>query len=751
MSPAIALSVSNTAKPQTESTLSPVSSWTSPEPLIARVRAYDPDCDADLLRRAFEFSLTSHGTQLRASGEPYFSHPVEVANILADMRLDTESIATALLHDTLEDTLATPDKIEQLFGSQVLRLVDGVTKLSRIEIQSEQLKQAENFRKFVLAMSRDIRVLLVKLADRLHNMRTLRFLSAPEKRQRIARETMEIYAPLAERMGIKQMQEELEDLAFLELHSDERAAILGHLGQLRQEGSGLISRVINELRRTLQDGGVQAEVAGREKTPWSIWRKMQRKNVAFEQLSDIMAFRIMVDSVGECYQSLGAIHSHYSVVPGRFKDYISTPKPNHYQSLHTTVVGPEKRRVEIQIRTRAMHEIAELGIAAHWAYKHGDEAREGRQYRWLRELLEILEHAGKPEEFLEHTKLELFQDEVFCFTPKGDLIVLPRGSTLIDFAYAVHSRIGDSCAGAKVNSRMVPLRTALRNGDMVEIVTSKTQNPSPEWERFVVTGRARSRIRRFVRQKQRHEYIALGRGLLDRLASQEHKDISDKALEPLLKQFQSATVEDLYANIGASLQSPREVFYTLFPDTRPRPVEKLPSVSHKITHAKSEPAKVPNGKKATPSPLLLRGLIPGMAIHFARCCHPLPGDPIVGIVTTGKGVTIHTSDCGTLDSFSQSPERWIDVAWEDQNGRPAKMVGRLNMILANQPNSLAAVTASIGKHNGNIINFKITNRASDFFELLLDIEVENVKHLNNVTAALRSLSAVCSVDRRRGR
>ena len=448
--------------------------------LVERVKAYDPNADEDAINRAYVFTVKKHGSQLRASGDPYFSHPVEVAGILTRFKLDSASIITGLLHDTVEDTLTTLDDIERLFGVEIAKLVDGVTKLSRLELQSDQTKQAENFRKLVIAMSEDIRVLLVKLADRLHNMRTLRFIADPAKRARIARETMDIYAPLAERIGMHALQVELEDLAFAELNPDARESVMARLSFLRERGGGVVARVSEELQRVLKEDGLEATVSGREKTPYSIWRKMMRKNVTFEQLSDIMAFRVVVGSVADCYRALGIIHSRYPVVPSRFKDYISTPKPIGYRSIHTGVFGPEQQRIEVQIRTAEMHEVAEVGVAAHWSYKSGGPATtDGRQYRWLRELLDILEHASNPEEFLEHTKLAMFQDQVFCFTPKGDVFALPRGATPVDFAYAVHSEVGDHCVGAKINGRMMPLRTQLSNGDQVEIVTSKAQAPSP--------------------------------------------------------------------------------------------------------------------------------------------------------------------------------------------------------------------------------------------------------------------------------
>src|SRR6267143_2021586 len=503
--------------------------------LVELVKSYDPHADEALLNRAYVYTMKAHGAQLRASGDPYFSHPVEVAGLLAQMKLDTASIVTGLLHDTVEDTVATLDDIERHFGPDIGRLVDGVTKLSRIELQSDQTQQAENFRKLVLAMSEDIRVLLVKLADRLHNMQTLRFIKEPEKRRRIARETMDLYVPLAERIGMHRMKDQLEDLAFAELHPDARASIIARLGFLREQGGDIVSRIVKELTETLKEGGLTANISGREKSPYSIWRKMQRKNVSFEQLADVMAFRVLVDGVAECYHALGLIHSAYHVVPGRFRDFISTPKPNNYRSLHTGVIGPEQQRIEVQIRTRELHEVAEFGVAAHWTYKQGAGKTEGPQYRWLRELPDILDHASGPEEFLEHTKLEMFQDQVFAFTPKGDLITLPRGATAIDFAYAVHSNVGDHCTGVRINGRLAPLRTQLANGDQVDIVTSKAQTPSPTWERFVVTGKARARIRRFIRTQQREQYHDLGKAILQKAFRHDGHDLAEKHIEPVLK------------------------------------------------------------------------------------------------------------------------------------------------------------------------------------------------------------------------
>src|SRR5215470_877145 len=709
--------------------------------LVERVKAYDPAADEDALNRAYVFAMKAHGSQSRASGDPYFSHPLGVAELLARMKLDSASIVTGLLHDTVEDTDATLEQIEQLFGKEVARLVDGVTKLSRIELQSDHTKHAENFRKLVLAMSADIRVLLVKLADRLHNMQTLNYIKEEDKRRRIALETLEIYAPLAERMGMQQMKDELENLAFAELYPDARESIVQRLKYLREQGGEMAPRIIAELKHTLDAAGIDVWITGREKTPYSIWRKMQRKNISFEQLSDIMAFRIVVPDLASCYQALGVLHSAYSMVPGRFKDYISTPKPNDYRSLHTGIIGPERQRVEVQIRTREMQEVAELGVAAHWRYKQEAPNLDGRQYRWLRELLDILEHAAGPEEFLEHTKLEMFQDQVFCFTPKGDLIALPRAATPVDFAYAVHSEVGNTCVGAKINGRHMPLRTQLHNGDQVEIVTSRAQTPSPTWERFVVTGKARACIRRFIRTQQRQQYAELGRSILQKAFRQEGYDLTEKALEGALKKLKAPTVEDLYAAVGEGLQTAREVIGAVFPGSKapPRSDKVVPIAPHRGRQRKAKELAVP-----------ITGLIPGMALHFAGCCHPLPGDRIVGIVTTGKGVTLHTIDCETLESFADQPERWLDVAWGPDSDETNNHVGRIHVVIANEPGSLGTLSTVIGKSEGNISNLRITSRSVDFFELLIDVEVKDVRHLTNIIAALRAMPVINSVERARG-
>lgn len=715
--------------------------------LLKKVKAYTPDLNPEMITKAYEFAKEKHEGQTRVSGEPYYTHPMEVAVILADMRMDEPTIVTAILHDTLEDTSATFDEVAKKFSKEVADLVNGVSKLTKIESQTFEGKQAENFRKLLVAMSEDIRVLLVKLADRLHNMRTLyHFKDRPDKCIRISKETTDIYAPLAERIGIHQIKEELDDLSFSYMYPEAQASITNRLSYLRQEGGAIIKKIIKKLEAEMKSAKIKAEITGREKTRYSIWKKMQRKNISFEQLSDIMAFRIVVENIEECYHTLGILHSHYPTVPGRFKDYISTPKPNGYRSIHTTVLGPENQRIEIQIRTQDMHREADLGVAAHWAYKDGkkkNNQKDVKSYRWMRELLEILEQSSRPEDFLENTKLELFQDRVFVFSPRGDLMELPNGSTPVDFAYAIHSDVGDKTVGAKVNGRIAPLNAKLNNGDQVEIITSKTQNPSPAWERFVVTGKARSHIKRYIRLQQKTEYAALGQAMLKKIFQQEEYNLTDKAVAGVVKQLRVEDVEDVYANIGSGHFKASDVFKAIFP-------------GHKTEFAKVPDDQDPKGyamakREGSDKPLPIKGLIPGMAVHFARCCHPLPGDRIVGIVTTGKGVTIHTIDCETLETFADTPERWIDVSWGEGPDSPETHVGRLNVTFLNKPGGLGTLSTVIGKNGGNIVNLKITNRSIDFWEVLVDIYVKDIKHLNNVIAALRATPEVTSVDRAKGR
>jgi len=702
--------------------------------LVDLVKSYDPDADEDALNKAYVFAMKKHSGQFRTSGDPYYSHPIEVAGILTKFRLDSASIIAGLLHDTVEDTDTTIDEVRNLFGDQVATLVDGLTKLATIEQKSGSLKQAENFRKLLLAMSDDIRVLLIKLADRLHNMRTLHY--CPEdKRARIAKETLDIYAPLAERIGMQEVKDELEEIAFAELYKEAHDSIIARLNFLREQGSNIIPQIIAALEKDMSDNGIEATVTGREKAPYSIWRKMQQKNASFEQLSDIMAFRICVEDIASCYQALGVIHSKYHMVPRRFKDYISTPKPNGYQSIHTGVIGPLDTRIEVQIRTYQMHEVAEKGVAAHWAYKQGQKA-EGMSFRWIRELLEILEQAANPEEFLENTKLEMYNDQVFCFTPKGDLIGLPRGSTPVDFAYAVHSRVGDTCVGAKVNGEITPLRTVLQNGDQVDIMTSKSQHPSVEWDRFVVTGKAKAAIRRYVRATKREQFVTLGKEILERLFKTENLEFSDKVLVGVMQNFSAETIEDIFAKVGEGLITGWDVLRACYPAYKQSKMGKM---------VESLKAPLFKRKKKTQA-LKIKGLIEGMAVNFGKCCHPLPGDRIVGIVTTGKGVTVHKIDCKMLSKFKDTPERWLDIDW-GEDAKAEVHTARIKVMLSNEPGALGDLSNLIAKEGANISNLNIANRLLNYFELLIDIEVNDVEHLNHIIASLKSSKVVRSVSR----
>ena len=693
--------------------------------------------------------MQAHGQQTRENGDPYITHPLAVADILAGYRLDTASIITGLLHDVIEDTSVTKADIDKRFGTSIGGLVDGVTKLTRLELQSDRTKQAENFRKLVLAMSKDIRVLLVKLADRLHNMRTLQYVQSSERRQRIARETMEIYAPLAERIGMETLKSELQTLAFAQLEPEAYDTIQARLNFLRGQGADVIDEVKRELIRVCTEAGVPPlGLNGREKSPFSIWEKMQRRNVAFEQLSDIMAFRVVMSSRDSCYMALGAIHAAFPVIAGRFKDYISTPKSNGYRSLHTgvTLREPRNQKIEVQIRTKDMHEVAENGVAAHWLYKQAGDlsASDLQQFRWVQDLLEILDNSQAADDFLENTKLELYQDQVFCFTPKGQLIQLPRGATPIDFAYAVHSQVGDTCVGAKVNGRLMPLRHELQNGDQVEILTARGGTPSPAWERFVVTGKARARIRRHIAQQQRQNHIDAGRTALVRAFRQEGVDGSEKVIDGALKSLKAASLDDLYVAVGNGNIGPKDVVYAAYPELRK--ASRAPRMAPSLA---TRPGRVAARDDGMP----ITGLVSGMTVHYAGCCHPLPGDRIVGIVATGKGVTIHTNDCQTLESFAATPERFIDVDWDPAavtRGKPVTHTGRISAIATNEPGALASMTNAISKHDGAITNLKITNRQQDFFEVLVDVEVRDVRHLSTVIAGLRAASGITQVERARG-
>jgi GTP pyrophosphokinase len=702
--------------------------------LVERVRAYDPDADESVLNRAYVFAMQAHGPQKRASGDPYFSHPLEVAGILTDLKLDTATIATALLHDTVEDTSATIEDIEQTFGPEIAGLVDGVTKLSQLELFSERTKQAENFRKLMLAMSNDIRVLLVKLADRLHNMRTLAHVKNPETRRRIAQETVEIYAPLAGRIGMQNLREELEDLAFAELDPEARESIVRRMEQLDAQSSERIARIADAIKRKLAEAGIEVWIQGRAKRPYSIWRKLKDKQLNFEQLSDVFGFRAVVGSEEDCYRALGVLHRAWRMIPERFKDFISLPKINGYRSIHTTVMGPENQRVEVQLRTQEMHDVAERGVAAHWRYREQVDENDPtamKAYEWLRDMVELLERGDNPEEFYEHSKLSLYQDQVFCFSPKGMLIALPRGATPIDFAYFVHTDVGNTAVGAKVNGVHTPLHTPLKNGDQVEIICSKEQTPSPLWERFVVTGRARAEIRRYLRHAQRDQHVALGRKILEKVFSDEGYELTDRAVEGVLRKLRLSKPEDVYADIGRGALRADEVLQAVYPELKRDPARKRRGYVE------------PNPKSVS-----IAGLTEGIAYRLGSCCHPIPGDRIIGLMVPGSGCVIHTVDCEVLDRHQDSMADWIDVRWKDHAG--ALAVARIVVRLKNAPGALATLANVIGQNGANISNLKITSRNPLYFEFQVDVEVRDAAHLENLIRALKVDVAVEAVERARG-
>ncbi|QUT04689.1 bifunctional (p)ppGpp synthetase/guanosine-3',5'-bis(diphosphate) 3'-pyrophosphohydrolase [Sphingobium phenoxybenzoativorans] len=690
--------------------------------LVERVKRYDPDADEAMINRAYVFSVQKHGSQKRASGDPYFSHPIEVAGILTDLYLDDQTIVTALLHDTIEDTLVTHDEIESVFGKDVARLVDGVTKLSKIEAQSETERAAENLRKFLLAMSDDIRVLLVKLADRLHNMRTLHFIKNEEKRRRIARETMDIYAPLAERIGMYDFMREMQLLAFRELEPEAYDSITRRLEQLKEGGGDKVARIASGLQMLLGNAGIRVTVSGREKHPYSIWRKMQERHISFEQLTDVMAFRVITDSTEDCYRALGIIHQKHKMVPGRFKDYISTPKRNGYRSLHTTVIMSENARIEVQIRSREMHRDSEFGLAAHWAYKQSEGKPDG-QAGWLRDLVEILEQSQDPDELLEHTRMAMYQDRIFAFTPKGELHQLPKGSTPVDFAYAVHTSLGNQTVGAKVNGRVVPLRTTLENGDQVDILKSDGQEPQPGWLTFAITGKARAAIRRYIRHKQRDETIALGEKLFEEIASRLPVEVGEKAMKAGLKRLKLTDRAGLMIAIATHRVTDGEVMEALIPgSTSGEGAEE----AHPRQH----------------NPVSIRGLTPGIAYQLGDCCHPVPGDRIVGIRRTGEPIEVHTIDCSSLEAGADAD--WVDLAWDVKSkGGTA----RLSIIVKNQPGALASVANIFGANKANILNLQLVNREGPFHTDIIDLEVQDAAHLMRILSALRSLEIVVQADR----
>jgi GTP pyrophosphokinase len=686
--------------------------------LVERVKAYEPDADEALLNRAYVYTVQKHGTQKRASGDPYFSHPIEVAGLMTDLKLDQETIVTALLHDTVEDTLATIEDVEAQFGPEIARLVDGVTKLSKLEQMPEDERAAENLRKFFLAMSEDLRVLLVKLADRLHNMRTLHFIKSPEKRERIARETMDIYAPLAERVGMYEYMREMQLLAFEQLEPEAYATITGRLEQIRSSEGGQVDAIALKIKQALAENGVKAEVSGREKHPYSIWKKMAERHIPFEQITDIFAFRVLTESVDDCYRALGVLHQVWQSVPGRFKDYISTPKSNGYRSLHTALIYENSQRVEVQIRTREMHRRNEFGLAAHWAYKQGD--RPDGQVGWLRDLIEIVDASHDAEELLEHTRLAIYQDRIFAFTPKGALFQLPKGSTPVDFAFAVHTALGAQTVGAKINGRHMPLRTELHNGDVVEIVKGKHAEPQLSWLNFVVTGKARAAIRRAARAKEREEVAAIGRMLFDEIAGRLPAKIGKKAIKAAVDRLELEDEDALMHAIGSAKLTDRDVMEALVPGST-TDLPELPAQERAIS---------------------IRGLTPGMGFSLAPCCHPLPGDRIIGLRKPGVGVEVHAIDCLRLANGVDAD--WVDLSWGE---RSKGAVGRLRVVLYHRPGTLAEMAGIFAQNHANVINLELTQRDDPFHTYEVDLEVQDLAHLTRIVSALRASEAVAQAER----
>jgi RelA/SpoT family (p)ppGpp synthetase len=726
--------------------------------LIDRVKQYNPKTNEDLLNRAYVYAMRAHGEQMRDSGDPYISHPLQVAAILTDLKLDDATIAAALLHDTIEDTDATRAEIDRLFGHDIGVLVEGLTKLKKLDLVSKEAKQAENLRKLLLAIADDVRVLLIKLADRLHNMRTLGH-RPPEARRRTAEETLDIYAPLAGRMGMQQMREELEDLAFRELNPEAYRVISERLEALAERSRRWIAEIEQQLTKKLADRGIAAEVSGRRKRAYSIWRKMERKAVGFEQLSDILGFRVVVATVAECYQALGIVHTSWPVVPGRFKDYISTPKQNDYRSIHSTVIGPGKQRVELQIRTRAMQQLAEYGIAAHALYKDGVGSptemlsRESSAYAWLRRTIELLAEGSNPEEFLEHTKLELFHDQVFCFTPKGKLIALPRGATPIDFAYAVHTDVGNMAIGAKINGKIGPLSAPLQNGDEVQILTSSAQvAPPAAWESIVVTGKARASIRRATREAVRSQYSAFGRRLVERLCQRAKIAYSDEQLEGALPRLARTSIDDVMAAVGRSEMRAADVIRAMYPDYKDERVTpaapKAETGWFGFKRAKSVKFKLPSGGGDGAIPI--RGINTELPVRFAPNGGAVPGDRIVGIMTPGESITIYPIHSPALKEFEDQPERWVDLRWDLDETAPQRYPARLAVQSVNEPGTLAQIAQVIAEHDGNIDNVKMTRQSPDFTEMTIDLEVYNLKHLTSIISQLRAKKVVANAERVNG-
>jgi GTP diphosphokinase / guanosine-3',5'-bis(diphosphate) 3'-diphosphatase len=729
--------------------------------LVERVTNYKKDADEGLLNKAYVYAMQKHGEQTRANGDPYFSHPLEVAAILTGLKLDEETIAAALLHDTIEDTDATRKEIDKLFGEEIGFLVEGLTKLRRLDLVSKKAEQAENLRRLLLAISDDVRVLLVKLADRLHNMRTLDCMPE-DKRARIATETMEIYAPLAGRIGMHDMREELEELSFRHINPQAYETVTARLRELAEKNRDLVSTISAELSQKLEREGINSTVRSRQKKAFSVFQKMERKALGLEQLSDLYGFRVIVDTVEECYRALGVVHTTWQMVPARFKDFISTPKQNDYRSIHTTVIGPSNQRVELQIRTWSMHRIAEFGVAAHTIYKDNIPAPNGHDpeqnaYETLRKTIAQLAEGLNPEEFLEHTKLELFLDQVFCFTPKGRIIALPKGATPIDFAYAVHTDVGNTCVGCKINGKIMPVITELHNGDEVEIVRSKAQTPPAAWESVVATGKARAAIRRATRDAIRKQYSGLGSRILERAFERAGKAFSQEALKAALPRLARESTEDALTDVGRGELASLDVIRAVYPDYKDERVSHQPVASEEgwfgLKAGSSMLFRIPGmggksrKKRSKGDAIPIRGVGGDLPVRFSAQGGAVPGDRIVGIIAPGEGITIYPIQSSELTNFDDQPERWLDVRWDIEEGNSQRFPARLRVLAINEPGSLAMIADVMANNDANINNLAMHVTAPDFMEMIFDIGVWDVSHLTRIIRQISGKQVVSVAER----
>ena len=699
---------------------------------LETITSYLRNEEKNKVRNALKISEKVHSNQLRKSGDPFITHPLEVAKILTSIKLDADSIVAGLLHDTLEDTNLNIEEINKNFGNEIVDLVEGLTKINKFSLKVKNQKFGENYKKLILATTKDLRVILVKLADRLHNMRTIHFIKDQNKKTKIALETLEVFSPLAQRLGMKEWQDELEDISFEVINPDAKKTIIDRLEYLKSKDDNIVDEIRYELKNIFFQEDLFCKVEGRIKSPYSIWNKIKNKNISFEQLSDIMAFRVITNSTRECYRCLGIIHRQYPYIQGRFKDFISSPKSNGYRALHTSVMGPKNKKIEIQFRSNVMDQIADFGVASHWKYKDPKKIKEkdAKEYKWVHDLVDSMNSSLSQDELIQNSKLKVFQNDIFVFTPKGDLIELPKNATPIDFAYAIHSQIGDKCVAAKVNDKLQPLKTILNNGDQIEIITSESSQPSPLWQRFAVTTKVKSQLRRFFRFKKKEEYIIFGREILINYFQKENYEFNKNIEKKILDDSNYKTIDDVYALIGSGEITALSIIKKIYPEYNYIPVSKF-----------NENAQ---------NPIKLKGLTAGMSYHLAGCCSPLKGDSIVGIVTAGIGVAVHTLDCDTLTSYEDAPDRWLNISWDNQNNLETVSNSRIVVVLFNKPGSLGKVTTVIAKNNGNISNILFSVRKPDFFEIIIDIEVRDANHLQNIIAALRMEKEVSSLERLKG-